>query len=373
MIQVYSNSLGAEELSAIEAVFKSRWVGRGKECEALEKELAAFWNTEEVLLTNNCTAALYLALKALGVGQGDEVIISTMNFLACANAVMEAGAVPVFADVEPRYYSILPSEIERLKTPRTRALFMLHYGGHPADFDAIRAACGQGVAIIEDSANAVASQYRGRYCGTLGEAGAFSFDAMKTLVMGDGGALVIRDRAVRERAKALRYLGFAHTTTSGLDALKKGTDRWWEFEVDEPSGRFISNDVLAAVGRCQLKRLPDFIARRKRIWEAYQQAFAGLRGLAIPPEPLPETTSSYYMYWLTVPGRRDAFAKYLVDNGIYATFRYHPLHRVPRYGSSERLPNAERIMEEAINIPIHQNVTDTDLDHIINRVKAFFR
>jgi aminotransferase len=371
MIQVYSNSLGGEELDAVAAVMKSRWLGMGKECQSLERELGELWGTERVLLLNNCTAALYVALKALEVKPGDEVVISTVNFLACANAVLEAGAVPVFADVDPETLNILPSEIERLRTPRTRAAYILHYGGHPADFDAIRAACGEGVAIIEDSANSVASTYKGRHCGTLGDAGTFSFDAMKTLVMGDGGALVVRDAEVFQRAKSLRYLGFRDKTTSGVAALGEGSKRWWEFDIEMPSGRFISNDMLAAVGRVQLRKLPGFLARRKEVWDFYQRELAGIPGLRLPPEPLEGCTSSYYIYWIRLESGRDELARHLADRGVYTTFRYFPLHLVPRYGSKARLPNAEAAGESVLNLPLHQNLTDEELGRIVGAIKEF--
>jgi aminotransferase len=343
----------------------------GRECQAFEKELGEFWKSGQVLLLNNCTAGLFIALKALEVKPGDEVIISTVNFLACVNAVLEVGAVPVFADVDPDTLNILPGEIERLKTPRTRAVYILHYGGHPADFDAIRAACGEGVAVVEDSANSVASTYRGKACGTLGDAGAFSFDAMKTLVMGDGGALIVKDPEIFRRAKSLRYLGFRDKTTSGVDALREGNKRWWEFDIDLPSGRFISNDILAALGRVQLRKLPAFLDRRKQVWDFYQRALADTPGLQIPPEPLPGATSSYYIYWIRVEKRRDELARFLAERGVYTTFRYFPLHLVPRYASGVRLPHAENAGESVLNLPLHQNLSDADLDKIASSVREF--
>lgn len=371
MIQVYSNSLGDEELAAIAAVFKSKWLGMGKECSAFEQELGRLWGTDQVLLLNNCTAALFIALKAVGVKAGDEVIVSTVNFLACVNAILELGAKPVYADVDPEYLNILPSEIERLKTPRTKAVYILHYGGHPADFDRIKAACGDGIVILEDSANSIASTYKGKACGTLGDAGTFSFDAMKTLVMGDGGALIIKDPEVFRTAKSLRYLGFRDKTVSGVDSLKDGKSRWWEFDLDHPSGRFISNDILASVGRVQLGKLPGFLARRKQVWEAYQKGLAGVPGLLLPPEPLPGTASSYYIYWIRLEQGRDELARFLADKGVYSTFRYFPLHMVPRYKSGVRLPIAEKLNETVLNLPLHQNLSDEDISQVVDRVREF--
>lgn len=359
MISLYSNTLGQEEVEAVRNVLESRWLGKGKECLNFEKELAEKWCVDDVLLTNNCTSAIYIALRTLDI-EGGEVIISSINFVACANAVIELGATPIFADVDEDTLNILPSEIERLKTDKTKAVIILHYGGHPARFDEIKAAC-ENIPIIEDSANSVMSLYKGRYCGTLDYAGVFSFDAMKILVMGDGGALIIKDT---ETAKSLRYLGFATGTTSGTDSVGQGNRKWWEFNIAQPSGRFISNDILASMGRIQLKKVDGFIKKRKKIWDIYQKE---LKGVALPPDPYPETTSSYYMYWIKTD-KRDKLAEYLFDNDIYTTYRYYPLHLV--FGG-ESLKNAEKINKTTLNIPLHQNLSDIDIEKIIDKIKRF--
>ncbi len=370
LIPVFSNTLGAEELQAVETVFRSRWLGQGRECAALERELAGHWRAEHVLLMNNCTACIFIALEALGIGPGDEVIVSTINFVACGGAVCDLGATPVFADVDPHTLNILPGEIERLRTSRTRAVMVLHYGGHPCDLDAVRSACG-GLALIEDSANAVGSTYAGRACGTIGDAGVFSFDAMKILVMADGGALVVKEEAVARKARALRYLGLPTKTASGMTARGRHADRWWEYDLEATSGRFISNDVLAAIGRVQLRKLPQFLERRRTVWRRYQEAFEDLPGVRRPPEPPPQCTSSYYLYWIQLEERRDALAAYLAEQGIYTTMRYHPLHRVKYFKSRQPLPNAEAAARRTLNLPLHQNLSDDDVQWVVDRVRAF--
>ena len=374
MIHVFSNSLGPEELDAVAEVFSSRWVGKGKECDEFEREFAAMLRAPRVLLTNSCTSAIGMAVAALGIGPGDEVIVSTINFVACAGAVVAAGAVPVFADVDPSTLNIAPSEIERLKTPRTKAVFLLHYGGHPCAMDEISAACGDDVAIIEDSANAVSSAYKGEMCGTLGAAGVFSFDAMKILVMGDGGALVLQDEEAFHRAGAIRALGLSQQSPSGFETMsQKKKRRWWEYELETVSGRFISNDIMAAIGRAQLRKLPEFIDRRRQIWDYYKAELAGLPALGLPPEPLPQTTSSFYLYWIRLPERRDELAHYLADNGVYTTFRYYPLHLVKYFAATCRLPVAEAVGETTLNLPLHQNLADDDVQKVVDLIRRFLR
>ena len=372
MIQVFSNSLGREELEAVADVFASRWVGKGKHCDEFEREFAETLRVPRVLLTNSCTSAINIAVGVLGIGPGDEVIVSTVNFVACASAVIRAGAVPIFADVDPRTLNIAPSEIERLKTPRTKAVFLLHYGGHACPMDDIRAACGNRIAIIEDSATAVSSSYKGERCGTLGAAGVFSFDAMKILVMGDGGALVLEDDDAVERATSHRYLGLSQQSRSGLETMsKKNRQRWWEYDLSTVSGRSISNDVLAAIGRVQLKKLPQFIARREQIWNHYQSELAEVAHLTCPPEPLPDTTSSYYLYWIQLRTRRDDLATYLAKNDVYTTFRYYPLHLVKYFRAECSLPVSEEVSETTLNLPLHQNLSDDDVQKVVDVTKRF--
>ena len=373
MIPIFSNTLGEEEVNAIAEVFKTRWVGKGKQCEDFEKEFAQHLGIAKsnLLLLNCCTAAIYNGLKAIGIKAGDEVIISTSNFVACANAVIDLGAIPVFADVDLRTLNILPSEIERLKTKSTKAVIILHYGGHPSLMDDIKAVCKDKIEIVEDSANSISSSYKGQMCGTFGAAGFWSFDAMKILVMVDGGALYLRDKEAIKRAISLRYLGLAPKTTSGMDAMKEKQTRWWEYDLALTSGRFVSNDVLAAVGRVQLQKLPKFIERRKQIWEYYQQELQNIASIQCPPEPIEGATSSYYLYWIQIEKKRDELAVFLADNGVYTTYRYFPLHLVKYYNAHSKLPNAEKANEITLNIPLHQNLTDDDVQKIVELIKGF--
>lgn len=373
MINVFSNTLGKEEIDEIIKVINSRWIGSYINCDEFEKEFANHLKVEEVLLFNNCTNASYGAHKALGITKGDEVIVTTVNYVGCANAIIDMGAKPVFADVDPVTLNILPSEIERLKTKKTKAVSILHYGGHPADFDKIKAAAGYNTYIIEDSANSVSSSYKGKMCGTMGDAGYFSFDAVKILAMGDGGALYLKSEEHRAKARTCRYLGMSPKTTSGIDSLKEKNNRWWEFELNSTSGKYISNDILAAIGRVQLRKLNGFIKKRKEIWDLYQSELKDIEQIKCPPEPLKDCTSSYYFYWINVPEKRDKLARFFVDNGVYTTFRYFPLHLVKYYNDKSRLPNSEKINESTLNLPLHQNLTESDLDKIIGLLKEFFR
>lgn len=375
MIQIFSNTLGKEELDAVAKVFKSRWTGSGPMLKDFEKKFAEKIGSRHVLVYNSATSATFSAVEILGIKKGDEVIIPSVNFIGCANAVIKVGAKPVFCDVDPDYFHVTPEEIEDKRTENTKALIPLHYGGHPIDFDAVSRAC-DGMVILEDSANSPLSKYKGRNCGTLGDAGAFSFDAMKFISIGNGGALAVQSDELHEKAVENRYFGLPPKKSSGIDRLAEGTQRWWEIKLNSVSGRHISNDILGAIALEQLKKVDSFIERRKEIWEIYKQELEGLPWLTLPPEPRKNTKSSYYLFWVRVDGgKRDKFAKFLVKNGIYVTFRYFPLHLIEYYrkhhGAKVSLPIAEEINESTINLPLHQNLSDEDVDKIVATVKDF--
>lgn len=372
MIQIFSNSLGEEELSAVRKVFESKWIGFASESKLFEKEFGEKIGAKNVLAVNSCTAGLFMSMRILGIGPGDEVIVPTVNFIGVPNAVIHAGATPVFADVDKKYLNILPSEIERLRTKKTKAIFILHYGGHPCDMDELSKRS-KGLYMLEDSANSILSKYKGKNCGAIGDIGCFSFDAMKILCMGDGGMIAVKDDKLFSRSMEARYLGIRNRQ-SGIDSLKEKKERWWEIELASAENRYLTNDILCSIGRAQLKKIDSFIKKRKDIWFYYQEAFKDIGQIETPPSPLPDTESSYYLYWLKVKNSlRDKLAAYLIENGIYCTFRYYPLHLIEFYGSAKkRLPNAEVINEEVLNLPAHQNLSDSDLEKIVETVKRFF-
>jgi aminotransferase len=367
---MFSNTLGKEELEAVDRVFQSRWIGPGKENSLFEKELGEKVGTDKVLSLSSCTAGLFMSMKVLGIGRGDEVIIPTVHFIGAVNAIVECGAVPVFADVDSCTLNVLPSEIKRLRTNKTKAVFLLHYGGHPCNMGAIYAES-KGLHLIEDGANSPFSKYKGTNCGLLGDIGIYSFDAMKILCVGGGGAMVFKSEEYYNRAKEYRYFGLKNKKQTGIDSFKENKDRWWEIELACTSNKSTQTDILSAVARVQLRKVDDFIRRRKVIWGEYQGGLRNLDWLSIPPEPLLDTTSSYYMYWVNAGKYRDTLARHLVDNGIYCTFRYYPLHLIKYFNSNTSLPNAELINETVLNIPLHQNLTSDDVGKIIDTIRRF--
>ena len=362
MIQLFQPQVGDRELAAVAEVLASRWLGLGPRTAAFEAEFAAHLGVpaENVLFTASGTAALFLAVETLGLAPGDEVVMPSVSFVAAANAVVTAGARPVFCDADRRTLNPALEDVAAAVTPRTKAVVVLHYGGAPGDVARIAAFCRErGIALVEDCACSVASSVDGRPVGTFGDAAMWSFDAAKVLTTGDGGMLYIRDAGRIAQARRLAYHGLAHLSgQSGARVLKQ----WWSLDVAAPARRVIGNDLTAAIGSVQLSRLGELVARRREIVALYDRELAGTDGLRTPP-PLPAgQVSTHYFYWVQFDSAsRDAVAAELLEAGIYTTFRYAPLHAVPLYGASGPLPRTEALARETLCLPLHPGLSDDDV------------
>lgn len=372
MINVFQPTLGAAELDAVRDVFDSSWLGHGPRTRQFEREFAehAGLAPERTIFITSATAGLFLAVELLGLGPGDEVVLPSISFVGAANAIAAAGARPVFCDVDPRTLNPTVADVERALTPATKAVIVLHYGGVPGDVAAIAELCRRRrLALVEDAACAVASTVDGRACGSFGDIAMWSFDAMKILVTGDGGMLHVRDDELARRAHRLAYHGLEHA--SGFSAAGKGVPhRWWELTVREYGRRVVGNDLTAAIGLVQLRRLPEFVARRREIAGTYDRLLADAEGVRVPP-PVPDgQVSSHYFHWVQLdPAIRDQVAADLLDLGIYTTFRYAPLHRVPAYGDGGHLPGADEAARTTLLLPMHQGLTDADVRTVADSLR----
>ncbi|MEU3524163.1 DegT/DnrJ/EryC1/StrS family aminotransferase [Streptomyces sp. NPDC038707] len=372
MIHLFQPQTGEAELAAVAEVFADKWLGHGPRTKAFEAEFAAHAGVdpEHMIFLNSGTAGLFLALECLDLTEGDEVVLPSLSFLAAANAILAAGARPVFCDVDPRTLNPTAAHIEAALTERTKAVVVLHYGGYPGDIEAIAALCrDRGVPLVEDAACSVGSTAGGRAVGTFGDLAMWSFDAMKVLVTGDGGMLWVRDRERADRARRLAYHGLVQSSGFGHARV---SHRWWELQVPEVGRRVIGNDLTAAIGRVQLGRLPEFIARRREIVELYDRELAGAEGILTPP-PLPAGhTSTYYFYWVQFDGGiRDDIASELLAAGIYTTFRYAPLHKVPAYrtGDQAPLPGSDDAAARTLCLPLHPGLSDDDVRTVAATVR----
>lgn len=375
MINLFQPSLGTEEIEAIKDVFDSNWVGQGQKVKEFESKFAESLknNEENFITTTSCTEAIFLATDIFNFENDDEVIVPSISFPSIGSAVLKSGARLVLCDVESSSLNVRAKDIEKVISANTKAVFITHYGGVPCDMDPIIKLCKKhNIYLIEDSACAVRSFYKGKACGTFGDMGMWSFDAMKTITTGDGGMIYLKEPENIIKAKELLYLGLPVKQKSGLDSSSEGSENWWEYEINQYGRRAIMNDITASMGLCQMLKLPMFLARRKEIYHRYYNAFKDIDSIELPPLLSDDIESSFYFFWIKVKNR-DKLAKYLLENKIYSTFRYWPLHKVTTFKeyADIDLKNSEFISSHTLNIPLHHSLTDNDVDFIIDKIINF--
>lgn len=371
MINVYQPTLGKEELEALEKVFESNWLGKGKRVAEFEEKYAEHIKSSKdlVLTTNCCSEGLFSSMHLLDIQPGDEVIVPTISFIGAGNAVCAHGAKMVLCDVDPRTLNACAEDIEKVITTKTKAILLLHYGGVPCEMDEIIALVKKyNLKLIEDGAAGVNSFYKGKAVGTFGDMGMWSFDAMKILVCGDGAMLHFNTPELRRKAD--RWLYFGLETKSGYE--NSVAQKWWEFDISSFGHRAIMNDITASIALEQLKKIPMYMEKRAYVQKFYDESLAMFSWLDLPPA-LPEyVQTSYYFYHVQIKnGKRDLFAKFLRENGIYTTYRYYPFHRVPGYGVTGNFPNADYAADNTLNLPIHQSISQEELEYIVEKVKKF--
>jgi len=363
MISVFGSKVGQEELAEVADSMGKQWLGTGPKIAAFEKEFTQRLRLQNTMVVSSGSNALHLAVKILNLPPGSDIIVPSFTWVSCAHAVVLAGHHPVFCDVDINTHNVTGETVRAAMAPKTRAIMVVHYAGLPVNMAEIM---GLGLPIIEDAAHAVDSKIGDKYCGSMGDVGIYSFDAVKNLVMGEGGAVTTRDPKDAERARLLRYCGIGK---SGFEASTGNKDRWWEYNIAEFFPKLLVSDINAGIGLAQLRKLDQLQATRKRIWNAYQEAFKDLDWLRRPVNASATEQHSYFTYVIRIP-KRDLSAKALYDRGIYTTLRYHPLHLNAIYKSDAKLPNSEQLNRDALSIPLHPNLSDSDLDKIITEVRA---
>ena len=375
LINIFQPSLGNDELAEIKKVFESNWLGRGDYVSKFEDLFANNLNkkSENFYALSCCTEGLFLAAKIFNFGPGDEIIVPSVSFIAAGSAVVDSGASLIVCDVDKYSLNATPETISEKITDKTKAIILNHYGGHPCDMDPImKIAKENNIYIIEDSACAVQSFYKGKACGTIGDMGIWSFDAMKTIVTGDGGMVYCKSREHLDIIKEECYLGLPARSSSGMDKANDESDIWWEVQINRPGRRAIMNNISGALGVVQMNRLNDFILRRKQIYDMYNKYLADIDWLTLPPELPKDSTNSYYFYWIQLENRNE-LAKFLKDNGVYSTYRYWPISDVKFFSKDNNiyLPNTEHAASKTLNIPLHTSLSDDDVRKVVKLIIEF--
>lgn len=348
--------LGDAEIANVVDAVRSGWISSlGSYVGRFEEGFSAFCGVRYGVAVMNGTAALHLALVAAGVGEGDEVAIPTLTFVATANAVRYCGARPVFVEADPSHWGMDVRDLEARLTPRTRAIVPVHLYGHPCDMEPILAlARRRGLVVIEDAAEAIGAEYKGRRVGSFGDIGCFSFYGNKIITTGEGGMCVVNDPRLQERLLLLR--------DHGMDARR----RYWHEVI---GFNYRMTNLQAAVGVAQVDRLPPLIEARRRVARWYAECLGDLArrsGLVLHPE-LPWARSVFWIYSVVLPAdgpsAQDVMTR-LDAVGVDSRPFFHPVHTLPPYARGERFPAAEDLAARGISLPSGYGLERWDVERV---------
>ena len=366
--------IGPEEEAEVLDTLRSGWLTTGPKARRFEAAFAGFLGDAalEAIAVNSATAGLHLALEALGIGPGDEVITTTHTFTATAEVIRYLGAQPVLVDVERETLCISPAQIAKHITPRTRAIIVVHFGGRSADMAAILALAGaHGIHVVEDAAHALPATHGGRLVGTLGSsATVFSFYANKTMTTGEGGMLVTRDAKLARRARVMRLHGIDRDAFARFNTPVPA----WRYDVVAPGFKYNLTDIAAALGLAQLPKLRRMQQRREAIARIYCDALAALP-LTLPPQPAPGDLHAWHLFPIEVHGMpRDAFVDAMFAQGIGMSVHYVPLHQMTYWQEScglrpEDFPVSQSIYERTASLPIYSRMRDEDAQRVAAAVR----
>jgi dTDP-4-amino-4,6-dideoxygalactose transaminase len=364
--------IGEDEIAEVVDTLRSGWVTTGPKARRFEEAFAAYLGEPGLhcIAVNSATAGLHLALEALGIGPGDEVITTTHTFTATAEVVRYLGADVVLVDIDPATLNLDPAAVQAAITPRTKALLPVHYAGLAADMPALTAiARRHGLKIIEDAAHALPTTSGGRLVGTLdSDATVFSFYANKTITTGEGGMLVTRDEALAKRARVMRLHGIDRDAFDRFTAKRPS----WHYEIVAPGFKYNLTDIAAALGLHQLKRADAFQQRREALAARYDAALDGLPVILPPRAPAGER-HAWHLYALRLrdeaPIGRDALIERLYAAGIGCSVHYIPLHLHPywreRYGlRPEHFPHSQHAFETLLSLPLYTRMREVDVDRV---------
>ena len=364
-IEFYKHNISEEDITRVNTVLRSLFLTTASVTQEFEGAFANYLACENVITVSSCTAALHLALVALGIGEGDEVITTPLSFIATANAILHAGAKPVFVDVEPQTGNINIANIESAITPKTKAIVPVHLYGNMVDMRGIKNIADRyGLFIVEDAAHCIEGQRDGVRVGELGDMACFSFYATKNITSGEGGAISCHSQLLADRLKQLRLHGMSK------DASSRYGSQYKHWDMVEMGWKYNLTDIQSALLVGQLEGIHQRQKRREEIAQHYMEAFSNANINFIAPPP--NTFSAYHLFTLQVENRDEIIAK-LNAKGIGVAVNYNPIHLThfyrQTYGYQQGVfPCAEAIGEKTLSIPLYPKLTDSEVEYIINTV-----
>jgi len=367
MINLFEPKIEDSANKIIKDVFGSKWLGRGSFVSQFEEKLLDFTGFK-VRMISCATDAIFGIIKVMNFAEGSEVILPTNSFPAVISAIVESKLCPVIVDIEPNGNISIPAVTSVLNS-KTAAIFITHYGGTPVDVEALRNIVPSHVKIFEDSACAFGTFTKNGHVGIDSDFSLFSFDAMKLLTTGEGGGFTARDEELFEVLKSYFYLGLPSSEKSGLDA-SKSKSRWWEYNLERVGVRSVFTNFNAAIGLAQFEKLQHALDRKAEIYTYYKK---NLRNVDILDQGH-EDVLRHSNYFFTISSkRRDALAAYLLSNDVYSSLRYSNLSEMNlfyKYARGAQF-NSKFFYKHSLNIPIHQHLSDSDVEKIVNLINVF--
>lgn len=362
-----------DDIQAVVEVLKSDWLTTGPKVQEFEQAVADYVGTRCAVAVSSGTAALHAAMYALGIGPGDEVIVPPMTFAATANCIVYQGGIPIFVDVSPDTLLIDPDKISEKITPKTKAVIAVDYTGHPCDYDRLREITTRHqIALVADGCHALGAEYKGRKVGSLADMTAFSFHPVKHITTGEGGMITTDNEGLARRMRIFRNHGI---TTDHRQREVQGS---WIYEMVDLGYNYRITDFQCALGMSQLKKLTDWVKRRRNIAAQYDDAFADIEGIT-PLAVSKNVLHAYHLYviriGLNARGRERAIIfKALHEHGIGVNVHYIPVHLHPFYRNRFQMrpghcPVAEAAYEEIISLPMYPAISDDDLTRVIEIIK----
>ena len=364
-------ALGEEEIAELVDTLRSGWITTGPKVERFADAFREYVGGPFAVPVSSATAGLHVALLALGVGPGDEVVTTPMTFVATLNTIVHCGARPVLVDIDAATLNLRVEEIEARLTPRTRAILPVHFVGQPADLDPILdLAAPRGIAVLEDAAHAVGAEYKGRRIGSFPTTSVFSFHPNKNMTTGEGGMVVTEDEAIFEKASLLKFHGMDREAWKRF--AKAGSPR---YDVAVPGFKYNMMDIQAALGIHQLKRLEGFLRERERLARRYDERLGGMAGLLLPQRVAYPVRHAWHLYTplldlerVTID--RDRFLAELKRRNIGTGLHYTAAHEFSYYASEfgwrpEDFPEAHFVSERVFSLPLFPGLTEADQDDVI--------
>lgn len=367
-VPLFRSVIGEEEIAAVTKVLRSGWVTLGPRTAEFEEKYAAYIGTKYAVATNSCTAALHLALNVFDFPKGSEVLLATINFISAPHAVRYNNLKPVFVDVDPNTLCIDVLDLEKKITPKSKAIIVTHLGGTSVAMEKVKSiAKKHNLKIIEDVANAVGGSYKGKALGSIGHIGCHSFEGKKNMITGDGGMITLNDKKLYEKLKRLRWLGINKDTWKRFSE-KQGNYSWY-YEVAELGFKYNMNDITAAIGLAQLKKLPRIKKEKQALVRRYDAALKDVSWLKTPTHTKGADQCNW-LYIVQVPNR-DAFMTYMQQHGITTGVHFMPMHLHSLYKKNAKTPVADRVWRDIVSLPLFVGMTREDQGYVIKTIKNF--